>query len=92
MAEIQVTHNIKGGQFEVQLEDQLAYLEYRLGVNSIILVNTEVPQALEGRGIGGTLVKASLEYARANQLGVVAFCPFVQSYLKRHPEYQDMVK
>ena len=92
MAEIQVTHNIKGGQFEVQLEDQLAYLEYRLGVDSIIIMNTEVPQALEGRGIGGTLVKASLEYARAYQLGVVAFCPFVQSYLKRHPEYQDMVK
>ena len=92
MAEVEVKHNAKGGQFEVELEGQLAYLEYRMGVGSIILMNTEVPPELEGRGIGGALAKAGLEYARASQLGVVAFCPFVQGYLKRHPEYQDLVK
>ena len=58
---------------------------------SIIFTHTEVPAALEGRGIGGALAKAGLEFARANQLQVVPLCPFVRSYIERKPEYQPLV-
>lgn len=87
----EVTNNRAGRRFEVNLEQGTAYLVYRQAGNTITLVHTEVPAALGGRGIAGALAKAGLEYARANGLRVIPSCPFVKSYLERHPEYQDLV-
>jgi predicted GNAT family acetyltransferase len=50
------------------------------------LVHTEVPPALRGRHLGDTLVKAAFDHARAERLRVVAVCPFVRAYLRKHPE------
>jgi uncharacterized protein len=78
-------------RFEVEQDGELAFLEYSLQTGSIALYHTQVPPALEGRGIGSALAKAGLDFARANHLKVVPTCPFVSAYLKRHPEYQDLV-
>jgi predicted GNAT family acetyltransferase len=51
-----------------------------------------VPSVFQGRGIAGQLAKAALEHARYEKLLIRPFCPFVQTYLKRHTEYQDLVK
>ena len=67
-------------------------LNYKLEGDTIYLVHTEVPAEMEGKGIGGQLAKAALNYARESKLKVVARCPFVASYLQRHPEYQDLVR
>lgn len=78
-------------RFEVELDGEQAFLEYSLQAGSITLYHTQVPPVLEGRGIGSALSKAGLDFARANRLKVVPSCPFVSAYLKRHPEYQDLV-
>ena len=67
-------------------------LTYNQQGDTIYFIHTEVPPALEGKGVGGELAKAGLDYARANNLKVVARCPFVASYVKRHPEYGDLVQ
>ncbi|MGH2634003.1 MAG: GNAT family N-acetyltransferase [Tepidiformaceae bacterium] len=41
--------------------------------------------------MAGRLAVAGLDYARANGLRVIASCPYVHSYIERHPEYQDLV-
>jgi len=46
---------------------------------------------LEGRGIGGRIVKTGLDYARAEGLKVVPQCSFVRGYIERHQEYADLV-
>ena len=66
-------------------------LTYKEDGDTIYLVHTEVPAEMEGKGIGGQLAKAALNYARQNGLKVVARCPLVTSYLERHPEHQDLV-
>jgi predicted GNAT family acetyltransferase len=48
-------------------------------------VHTEVPEELRGRRVGDTLVKAALEAGRAAGLRIVAVCPFVRAYLRKHP-------
>ena len=88
---MEVVNNTGLHRFEVTMDGSTAHLEYRLVSNLISLIHTEVPEALEGRGIGAALAKAGLEYAREHGIQVVPLCPFVQSYLKRHPEYQDLV-
>jgi predicted GNAT family acetyltransferase len=46
---------------------------------------------LRGRGIAQLLAHAGLEYAKTHRLEVVPVCPFVKSYLEKHPEYQELV-
>lgn len=87
-----VQHEKSYHRFAVNLEGATAVLTYQQEDDSIYFVHTEVPPAMEGKGIGGQLAKAGLTYARENNLKVVARCPFVASYLKRHPEYADLVR
>ena len=87
-----VKHEPSYHRFIVESDGDAASLMYRVEGDTITFVHTEVPVQLEGQGIGGQLAKAGLEYARANQLKVVPRCPFVAEYVKRHPEYTDLVK
>ncbi len=63
-----------------------AELIYRLEPGRLILVHTEVPDALGGHGIGGQLVEAALDRARAGALTVAPWCPFARGWMRRHPE------
>jgi predicted GNAT family acetyltransferase len=87
----QVIHNAAESRFELQIDGSLAVAEYELAPGEIIFTHTEVPRALEGRGLGGRLARAALDHARAEGLRVVPRCPFIRSYIERHPEYQPLV-
>ena len=65
---------------------------YRLEGGTITFLHTEVDPAVEGQGIGGRLAKGALDDVRARGLRVVAECPFIAAYLRRHREYADLVK
>jgi uncharacterized protein len=86
-----VVNNEAANQFEIHANGELAFLTYRRFPNGIILQHTEVPASLEGRGLGGQLARAALELARAEHLAVIARCPFVTSYIQRHPEYASLL-
>ncbi|MDH9161937.1 N-acetyltransferase [Staphylococcus succinus] len=58
--------------------------------NQIDINHTGVPDELGGQGIGSSLVKSVVDYARDNDLKVVASCPFAKSVIEKNPEYQDV--
>ncbi|TDE10088.1 GNAT family N-acetyltransferase [Jiangella asiatica] len=66
-------------------------LTYARRGDQIVALHTEVDPAAEGKGIGGALARALLDDARQSGSSVVPQCPFVASYLDRHPEYGDLV-
>jgi predicted GNAT family acetyltransferase len=79
-------------RFEAHVEGELAgVLEYAIKRTRIALIHTEVRPAYEGRGVGAALVRFALGEARARGLRVIATCPYVRSYLTRHPEDDDIV-
>ena len=86
-----VVHDPAAGRFELRVEGRLCELVYHRAGGTIVFTHTGVPPELEGRGLGSLLVRAGLDYARAQGLKVVPLCPFVGAYLRRHPEYQDLV-
>lgn len=87
-----VENNAQMHRFEIRDPSGLAQLQYRYRDDgALILVHTEVPSAIEGRGYASQLAKTALDYARAGSLRVVAQCPFVRAYMKRHPEYDDLL-
>ena len=91
MADFTITHNKQNMRFEVLIDDQKAFLEYRMKEGDIAFMHTEVPESLSGKGIAGALAAYAFNYARENNLPVIVYCPFVQAYLKRHPVYNTQL-
>jgi len=88
---MKITRNTLKRRFEVEVGARTAFLNYRLEGGVMTLTHTEVPEAVNGRGIGTALAKFALEYARAEGLRVVPQCSFVAGFVAGHPEYGDLV-
>lgn len=86
-----VIDNTAEKRYELNLGDDMALIEYVLGKGIVVLTHTEVPPKYEGQGIGKELVLAALEDIRSKGLLVVPQCPFVGAYIRRHPEWMDLV-
>ena len=78
-------------RFELDAEGAVAFANYRLAPSTVIITHTETPQSLRGRGIASELVQGALQLIRADGLKVVAGCGFVVDYLRKHPEFTDLV-
>jgi predicted GNAT family acetyltransferase len=79
-------------RFEIHVDGKLAgFATYRIAPGVITFTHTEIDEAYGGRGLGGTLVRAALDTARARRLGVLPECPFVRRWISRHPDYVDLV-
>ena len=87
-----VVNNEAASRFEIILPEGTAMLVYRRSPGVIDYLHTEVPKALEGRQLGSTLARTALEWARDQHLRVIATCPFVRAYIKRHPEYAPLTE
>lgn len=70
-------------RFEITIDGLTAFLQYRTHDDTLVLVHTEVPKALGGRGIGGQLVDFAVESAKAKGQRVSALCPFAKKHLEK---------
>ena len=86
MTDLKIDNNSLASRFELAVNGGLAVLDYRIEGDTIFILYVEVPASEQGRGIAGKLSHAALEFARDNGLKVVARCPFVATYMRRHPE------
>jgi uncharacterized protein len=79
-------------RYEARAGDELAgFTSYRERPGLIAFMHTQVDARFEGQGVGGALVAGALEDARARDLAVLPFCPFVNSYIQRHSELVALV-
>jgi len=79
-----VTDNRETSQFELVVDGQTAVLTYERTPTSLVLVHTEVPPSLRGRHLADALAKAAIDAAHGEGLQIVAVCPFVKAYLRKH--------
>ena len=86
-----VVDNQATQRIELTVDGKTAFVAYTLAGRRIVLIHTEVPAELQGKGVGSTLVRGALDLARQRGLEVVPLCPFVASFIKRHPEYLGLV-
>lgn len=92
MTDIVVADAPEAERYEIRSGGELAgFVTYRLRPGLIAFVHTEIEDRFEGQGLGGRLVSHALADARARGLDVLPFCPFANAYVKRHPEYVDLV-
>jgi predicted GNAT family acetyltransferase len=83
--------NPAASRFELTVEGHTAVIMYEPMPGGLVFVHTVVPKALEGKGVGGRLVKAALGEMRARGQKVRPDCTFVRGWLEKHPGFEDVV-
>ncbi|KGQ20458.1 Acetyltransferase-like protein [Lysobacter dokdonensis DS-58] len=79
------------GRFSVTVDDVEAELVYgRDSAGQVTILHTGVPQAIGGRGVAGELVRAALDWVRAQGLKVHTACSYSRAWVARHPEYSSL--
>ncbi|MDM9632195.1 GNAT family N-acetyltransferase [Robiginitalea aurantiaca] len=78
-------------QYEFHVGSERPRLEYIRAKDKIYLTHTEVPHTLSGMGIGSALIGAALRDIKRQGLTLIPLCPFVALYLKRNPEWKELV-
>jgi uncharacterized protein len=87
-----IRDNTALSRFELDADGVTAFMNYRLAGNVMTLDHTETPVEARGRGIASQLVDGALQLARARGLTIVPRCPFVRTYLAKHPEFSDLLR
>ena len=91
--QVRIVDNPGARRYEALVGDGLAgFAEYRALPGRIVFIHTEVTAEFEGRGVGGRLAAGALDDVRARGLDVTAKCPFIAAYIRRHPEYADLLR
>ena len=70
---------------------EAGYAAYLRSRGRIVLMHTEVDEALEGHGVGGALARFALDEARSEGREVIPVCPFMRGWSERHPDYAELV-
>jgi len=80
-------------RFEAHRDGQLAgFAEYNVHPDALMFTHTEVLPAFEGQGVGSGLARHVLDAARARGKSVIPVCQFIAGYIRKHPEYLDLVQ
>lgn len=86
-----VTDNASLCRFELRLDDQVVFADYRRQVGGLTITHVYAPPALRGSGAAGRLMRGLLELARAEGLKVTPVCPYARLWMDRHPEFADLL-
>lgn len=86
MSGYDVSHVPQESRFEATVEGHTGVLDYRREPGTVYMNDVLVPDEIGGRGIAGALTQTAVEWARAEGLEIVARCPYVKAWLRRHPD------
>jgi predicted GNAT family acetyltransferase len=79
-------------RFVLEWNGTTARLEYEARDDRLVLLHTEVPEQLGGRGVGGLLVKAGVARAERDGLRLAPWCSYARKWLQDHPEAVSSVE
>ena len=92
-ADTTVVDNAAELRYELRLgAEVVGQIRYATEPGLVFLIHTEVAESIDGKRLGSVLVRGALDDIRARGLRVVPVCPFVVAYIRRHPEYGDLVE
>jgi uncharacterized protein len=87
----EITDNAEAHRYELPVDGQVAVVTYNLSPPNLMITETLVPPALEGRGIASRLARHVIADARARGLLILPVCPFFAAFFQKHPDQADVV-
>lgn len=89
---LNLENNERRKRFETTRDGKTAFIDYAIHGDTYNLTHTEVPEELQGEGIGTQLVKRALDYIKERRMSVNPTCPFVRHVIEENSsEYKSMV-
>lgn len=88
---LEVVKNDATNRFELTVDGFIAFIDFKQVDQLIKLIHTEVPEELGGRGVAAALVEKMLVYLETNNFTLYPYCPYVYSFIKKHPEWKRVV-
>ena len=92
MEKHQLIDNEELNQYEYHIDSYIPHIEYKKRKNEIALIHTSMPEDLRGQGIGTQLIKDTLDDISRQGLKVIPICGAVAHFMKKHPEYNRLLK
>lgn len=89
--DLELVNNEVAKRFEMSVGEHKAIIEYKQNPHTMVLLHTEVPQQLEGKGAATAIIEKVLKLVETNQQKLIPVCPFVVAYVKRHPEWNRIL-
>lgn len=89
-----VEHDLNGSRYRVRDgADYLGLIDYTMSADGAVLamMHTEVLPDRQGSGVAGVMAKAALDDVRARRLRVDPVCPYIATFIRRHPEFADLL-
>jgi len=91
MSNITVTNNEAEMQFEAAVGENKAVMVYRWYHGDLAIMHTDVPEEGRGKGYANALAEYAIAFARQRNIKLKVYCVFMKSYMKRHPENNDLI-
>jgi len=91
MEEQKIIDNPAHHRFEMDLGDDMAFIEYTHFKGGIVIMHTYVPESHRGQGIASRMIRQALEYIKAHNIPLIVYCPAVNKYIDSHPEYKVLL-
>jgi predicted GNAT family acetyltransferase len=89
--ELNVVDVVEEKRYTATVDGHVAFVEYIKAHGIVYLTHTEVPKALEGKGVGKALVLSVLTRIKEEGATLAPLCPFVAAFLTRHPEWKSLL-
>ena len=86
---LEVKNDEKAGKFYATVEGQEAKIEYEKSGEVYDLLHTFVPENLRGHGVAEQLVTGALDQIQRQGARFLPTCPYIQGFVKKHPQYQE---
>ncbi len=87
----EVAHLPAEERFELRAGTYVCIVNYRRRPGKMVIYHTEVPLPFEGHGLAARVTRAALEFARKEKLQVEPRCPYTAAFLRKNPEYSDLL-
>lgn len=91
--DVGVTNNSDRKRYEAVVGEATVagFVDYQETDELVVLTHTEVGSTYEGKGVGSALARAALDDVRERRLKALVICPFILSWLRKHPDYRDLL-
>ena len=90
MEQANVRDNRELQRFELPVDGQVVFADYRRQPGRLVITYVEAPPALRGTGAAGRLMQGMMQEVRLEGLKVLPLCPYAKAWMQRHPEFKDV--
>lgn len=87
----ELRNDAENGRYEMDEEGLTSWADYRLRDETLFVDHVESPVPLRGTGAAGRLMKALAADAKAKGLKITPLCGYAAAWLRRSPEFRDLV-